>query len=711
MQEKFHQYHLVKELASKYSHSTYLASLTKKPEHQVVLIVFDSSLSSSPSECEKLLQKAKRIKKLKYPYFVPILDMGREEEQFFVVREYLPNGSLRSRLKEISPHRLGLHESLTIVSRVGEALAYAHQHHIFHGNLKPENILFDASGQPVLTDFYLPSGKDTLICDQATDDYAFCYLAPEQLAGICDARSDQYALGCLTYELITGHVPFAEQNYGSLVNYPSEAQLAPLSASVPDLPSSLEAAVFKTLAKDPDERFFDFSLFLDVVRFIVSPPPAFPLSSPDDSYRKKSISHYLKLEEEEDITSSVIDSSASLSFASQAPELFPVVKTIEDDIPEMVDDSLVIEATPPGVVSGINLPEEKSPFAVQTTGTFWITNSLVKWGVKKPPIKVSVSSVRQQNEDATTEMTSSSWNMTLSLTRKSIVHTLSTGLVWRGSRKRLGLVLFCLVIITFLSAYASYLPFRISRSDSLTYPTQVATQAFISAFGTLPIPIPTPTVQQPTVVVWSTPTPTPKATPLPTPTSTPKSTPTPAPIPFVTISLSSYINNKGIGSAPGQANLDGSGYSLPADQLPKARQVTLNSVPYLFPGSSSGASDNVVALGQTITIPQGNYQRAFLLVTSTWGSSNGVITINYTDGSTSSVSLEVPDWLAGPSGIVSTSYRYSPTGADQNVSYIYGVRIGIDGTRVASSLTLPSTAQPSSQQVSLHVFALTLQHV
>ena len=721
MQEKFHQYHLVKELASKYSHSTYLASLTKDPEHQVVLVVFASSLSSSPSERENLLQNAKRIKELKYPYFVPILDMGIEEEQLFIVREYLPNGSLRSRLKEISPHRLGLRESLTIVSQVGDALTYAHQHNIFHGNLKPENILFDVNGQPVLTDFYLPSGKDTIIRDQATEDYAFCYLAPEQFAGICDARSDQYALGCLTYELVTGRVPFAEQSFESLVNYPCEAQLTPFSASVPDLPSSLEAAVFKALAKDPDERFFDFSLFLDVVRFIVSPPPEFPLSSPAKSYRKKSISHPLTLEGKEDIDSSVMDSTASLSFTSQAPELFPVVKMTEDEEPEMGDDSLVIESALSEVVSDITLPDEISPSAIQTTGNFWITNSFVKRDVKKPPIKVSVSSVCQQSEDATTEMTSS-WNMTFSLTRNSIIHTLSTGLVWRGSRKRLGLVLFCLVIITILSTYAGCLPLGISRSDVLIYPTQVATQAFVSAFGTLPTP--TPTVQQPTVVAGSIPTPTPTPlltpTPLPTPTRTPipipiptrTPTPTPAPVPFATISLSSYINNEGIGSAPGQANFDGSGYAYPADQLPLAGQRTFNGVPYLFPESKPGVNDNVVALGQTIKFPQGSYQQAFLLVVASWGQTGGTATIHYTDGSTSSASLSAPDWdMGGPSGsVVQTSYRYSPTSSDQTPVYIYAVQITVDSSKIASSLTLPSIAQPAPNQPSLHVFALTLHH-
>src|SRR6266436_8207478 len=126
MQQKFHQYNLTMELATKYLHSTYLASPTNpqrghgEPEHQVVLTVFASSLFHFPfpHEREELLSKAKRIKQLQHPHLVPILDIGIEQDLPFVVREYLPNGSLRSRLKKISPHHLELRDALTIVSQV-----------------------------------------------------------------------------------------------------------------------------------------------------------------------------------------------------------------------------------------------------------------------------------------------------------------------------------------------------------------------------------------------------------------------------------------------------------------------------------------------------------------------------------------------------------------------------------------------------------------
>ncbi len=194
-------YHLTTALAKKYSHSTYLASPINDPEHQVVLIVFDSSLFFAfPHEFESLLQKAQRIKKLQHPHLLPILDIEVEQEQPFIMRNYLPNGSLRSHLKELSPQRLKLHDALKIVLQVGEALAYAHTHNIPHGNVKPENILFDAHGQALLTDFTLVSSADAMLRDQISEEYAFCYMAPEQFAGTYDARSDQYALGCLIYE-------------------------------------------------------------------------------------------------------------------------------------------------------------------------------------------------------------------------------------------------------------------------------------------------------------------------------------------------------------------------------------------------------------------------------------------------------------------------------------------------------------------------------
>lgn len=277
MQKEFRHYHLMTELAKRHSHSSYLAYTADEPENQVVLTVFASSLFRFPHERENLLKKAKHIKDLQHPHVVPLLDLGIEQEQPFVVRPYWPDGCLRDRLKQLSPGRLPLGEAFCIVSQVGQALLYAHERHIVHGNIKPENLLLDAAGQVLVADFSLVEQKDAIIRDQTSQEYAFCYLAPEQFSGTYDARSDQYALGCLAYELITGRIPFAVQSLASMMGSQSHTNLAPLSQSVADLPPSLEVAILKALAHDPDQRFFDFSLFLEVIESVLSPSPAFPL--------------------------------------------------------------------------------------------------------------------------------------------------------------------------------------------------------------------------------------------------------------------------------------------------------------------------------------------------------------------------------------------------------------------------------------------------
>ena len=137
--------------------------------------------------------------------------------------------------------------------------------------------------------------------------------------------------------------------------------------------------------------------------------------------------------------------------------------------------------------------------------------------------------------------------------------------------------------------------------------------------------------------------------------------------------------------------------------------TNLNGVPYQFPDSAPRTNDNIAAVGQTIILPQGNYQQAFLLVSASWGSVRDKIIVHYTDGSSSSGVVSVDDWRIGLPGAMNISYRYSPTEIDQGPVHIYALKIAMDRTKIASSLTLPMTVEPSPYIPCLHVFALTLQ--
>ena len=372
--EHFRQYHLTKILRKKYSHTTYLASLTNEPEHQVVLIMFTSSLFHLPRERELWLAHAEYIKQLQYPHLLPLLDMGIEEEQPFAVREYLPHSSLRDRLKQVTSHRLELQEALALVSEIGQVLVYAHEHNSIHGNIKPENILFDANGHALLTDFSLANRRDALIRDQAAEEYAFCYIAPEQFSGTCDAKSDQYALGCLAYELITGQVPFAAQNLATMLGYHNNARPVPLSEKVTGLLPSLEAAVLKALAKDPAQRFADCSLFLEIIQSTLPLASAFPITGPTRSRKHNTSTRLAMAKEEANGQISPIRGRAAKRLARQAteraalkqPEQFTAFSEVEVERAESEVTLFTPDASSPEW-AGIVPPSEDLASSLQLT--------------------------------------------------------------------------------------------------------------------------------------------------------------------------------------------------------------------------------------------------------------------------------------------------------------------------------------------------------
>jgi serine/threonine protein kinase len=195
---------------------------------------------------------------------------------------------------------------------------------------------------------------------------------------------------------------------------------------------------------------------------------------------------------------------------------------------------------------------------------------------------------------------------------------------------------------------------------------------------------------------------------IPTATPRPTVTTSPAASALLQVPLSSFFNNKGIGSAPGQANFDGSGYSYPASQMPAGGQITIGGEVYQFPANAPGANDNIIASGQTISLTQGKYHQALLLVSSSWGPVSGTITINYTNGSSALTNVTVSDWYDGPSNGLSTQERYTSSGIDPHAVYIFVLPITLDTTRVVKSLVLPAQITRSNANAHMHMFALTL---
>src|SRR5947209_13269607 len=138
-------YRVISELANGAFGRVYLAQHTVLMKRTVAIKLLHVTHLGSPEERADFLREAQFLEELKHPYILPIFDVGIEDGFPYIVAEYAPNGSLRDRIKSRTPSLLPLHEILTILTQVGQALSYAHRQHIIHRDIKPENILFNRS--------------------------------------------------------------------------------------------------------------------------------------------------------------------------------------------------------------------------------------------------------------------------------------------------------------------------------------------------------------------------------------------------------------------------------------------------------------------------------------------------------------------------------------------------------------------------------------
>jgi len=161
-------YLVIKELASGSFGSVYQGRHMVFTDEPIVAIKLLHAHLASQQEYDRFFQEARLLKKLKYPYILPIIDAGVHQNFPYIVAEYAPNGSLRDRLRRRLAHPLPTEEILTILSQVGQALHYAHRQNIVHRDLKPENILFNVKGEALLADFGIATVLATASVKQTT---------------------------------------------------------------------------------------------------------------------------------------------------------------------------------------------------------------------------------------------------------------------------------------------------------------------------------------------------------------------------------------------------------------------------------------------------------------------------------------------------------------------------------------------------------------
>ena len=271
----FGAYEVVATLARGPSSFLYLGK-ARTSDLQAVIKVWRAAQALSTQERERIQQEFETLAQLKHQHILPLLEVHMTEQEISIVRAFAPGGSLQTRLVRHFHKPLPIDETLGIVQQVGQAMYAAHQQHITHGNLTPQNVLFTQQGQAVLSDFRFGSLLAAIGASAGESALLRWYMAPEQFEGTRNAATDQYALGCLAYELLTGNVPFSGSARTTLLQKHTSAQPVPPSQINPIIPPCIEQALLKALAKQPAERHHDIQMFLNALETPSRPPALVP---------------------------------------------------------------------------------------------------------------------------------------------------------------------------------------------------------------------------------------------------------------------------------------------------------------------------------------------------------------------------------------------------------------------------------------------------
>ena len=239
---------------------------------RVAVKVLANNLAEDNQFQRRFMREAETVSSLSHENIVRILNYGEEEGTYFLVMEYLSGPNLHSLLKDEG--RINLDRSLILLKSIASALDYAHQRGFVHRDVKPSNIMLDKSRdaeRAVLTDFGIVKIADANTRITASRVLGtFDYIAPEQIQSseAVDGRADLYALGVMTYQMLTGSVPFQRPNTGALLLAHLTAPPPDVREMVPEMPSEVSYAIQRAMAKMPEERFdtaLDFINALDVI--------------------------------------------------------------------------------------------------------------------------------------------------------------------------------------------------------------------------------------------------------------------------------------------------------------------------------------------------------------------------------------------------------------------------------------------------------------
>jgi serine/threonine protein kinase len=229
-------------------------------QRRVAIKVLPPELAFQRDIRERFTREAQTAARLSHPHIVPIHSVGEGGGLVYFVMGYVDGESVAARIRRRG--RLPLDEARRIMKETADALSAAHALSIIHRDIKPDNILLEGTrGRVMVTDFGIAkalsatSGATLTGAGVAIGTPAF--MSPEQAAGEreIDGRSDLYSLGIVTYQMLTGELPFNAPTVAGILMKQITEPAPDLRAKRADAPEDLALAVTRCLEKDPENRW------------------------------------------------------------------------------------------------------------------------------------------------------------------------------------------------------------------------------------------------------------------------------------------------------------------------------------------------------------------------------------------------------------------------------------------------------------------------
>lgn len=220
----------------------------------VAIKVLKEEFASDENFVSKFKMEAQAAARLSHPNIVNVYDVVDEENLHYIVMELIEGITLKSYIEK--KELLDSKEAIGIAIQVAQGIAAAHEQHIIHRDIKPQNMIISKDGKVKVADFGIARAVSSQTVNSSAAVGSVHYISPEQArGGYCDERSDIYSFGITLYEMVTGRVPFEGDNTVAVALAHLEDPVVPPGDYNPQVYPGLEDIILKCTKKKPDRRY------------------------------------------------------------------------------------------------------------------------------------------------------------------------------------------------------------------------------------------------------------------------------------------------------------------------------------------------------------------------------------------------------------------------------------------------------------------------